>query len=138
MPIHARVSQAAIAACALSLFAPIAASAKNQCPAVKAITSGDLAELDGVATRYNASGRIDVTKHGVSGALQNADGCELSSRQDMFELDCVWKFSAAEQNSAEKQFDALLERLDSCLPSALIAQKPVQYGNAIEPLREYE
>ncbi|MEP2735530.1 MAG: hypothetical protein ABJP34_04455 [Erythrobacter sp.] len=122
---------------AAALGFPSAASANSQCPAITAIVSGDPTAIEGVAASYNANGLIDVTKHGVKGALQDADDCELSSRSDVFELDCTWKFPAAEQKAAEARFDDLLSRLDGCLPSVLIAQNPKQYTDAIEPLREY-
>lgn len=111
-------------------------SAKSRCLAVEAIVSGDQAAMNGVAATYNDKGTIDLTKDGVKGALQDADDCELSSRSDLFELRCIWEFSAAEQKRADSKFDNLLKRLDRCLPSVMTAQKPVQHTNAIEPLRE--
>lgn len=128
-----RLATAGLAAAALTL--PSIAAAQSKCPVVRAAISEDKSALEGIAVTINSEGLVDVTQHGVAGAIRAAESCALDSPDYGFDLDCDWSFESSEERKAEKQLDRLRQALDDCLPGVLEKQEPIQYSD--EKLAEF-
>lgn len=111
-----------------ALALPGAAAAGGPCPVIGALLAENPKRLKGLGTLVNGAGRIDVTLNGAADALRGAESCDLSGPAEELGIRCSWNFAAGEDAQARRELQAVVGRLEACLPAPLDERPQVAYS----------
>lgn len=111
-----------------ALALPGVAEAAGPCPVIGALLAQNPKRLNGISVTVNGAGTLDVTLNGATDAVRGAENCDLYGPAEELNITCDWSYAAEEDAKAQRNFEALMGRLEACLPTPLEQKKPVIYS----------